>query len=371
MSTFFASRVWCSVCPIGALSAALRRFGGLDLKVPLFVRRHGPVASAVLIIMVFWAEVASGMVRSPRATALLVLSIVALASASGLLLQRNAWCRYFCPLGGMVGLLSSCSVLELRAHTSICNNTCKKHDCFIGSEEQEGCPMFEGPFSLSSNLNCILCGSCIKSCPHQSPVLNLRLPGYDLWSVQVPDRAFVILGMALISTQLFRGIVEPGWVGSLDAGIAMIWLVTLVEAIAAFLLTALFIRAAGRTVFGKRGRAGEYDWHRIVYAFLPLAFAYEAGYHLNRLLTLAGQFLTVLGRQTGSLAELPGASASPAVVMALQAILVMLGAAGSTSILKHLLKTGADENDPAPSTINRAWPILVLAIIYLCMFLAG
>jgi len=367
VSTFFAARIWCSVCPIGALSGMIRRLAGLNLKVPLFVRNYGFFISAALMTVIVWSEVTSGMVNSPRATALLVLSIVILASITGFLFPRNTWCRYFCALGGMVGVLSSCSVLELRAHSSICNNTCKKHDCFIGSETQEGCPMFEGPFSLRSNQHCVLCGSCIKTCPNQSPVLNVRLPGYDLWSVSSPDKAFVVLGIALIGTQFFRGVEETGW---FELRAAMPWLLTLLPAIGAFLLAGLFTRAAGQSVFGKQGAAGEHGWHRVVYALLPLAFAFEAGHHLSRLLTLGGQILPALGQVIGASASLPGASASPAVVKTFQVFLVLLGAAGSEAILGHLLRTREGAAGPSQLTVKRSWPVLFLALIYLWMFLA-
>lgn len=372
MSTFFAARIWCSVCPIGALSGMIRRFVGLNFKVPLFVRNYGFFISAALMTVIVWSEVSSGMLRSPRATALLVLSIVTLASITGFMFPRNTWCRYFCALGGMVGVLSSCSIIELRAHSSICNNNCKKHDCFIGSEKQEGCPMFEGPFSLSSNQHCVLCGSCIKTCPNQSPVLNLRLPGYELWSVRRPDKAFVVLGIALIGTQLFRGIDESGWFTLFSGNRAHIRLVTLFSAIAAFMLAALYARIAGQNVFGKQNAIGEHAWHRIVYALLPLSFAFEAGHHLDRLLTLSGQFLSVLGRQMGSSADFPGASASPAVVKTLQVFLVLLGLAASSGILGHLLKTREDGTRPAPAplTVQGSWPVLFLALVYLWMFLA-
>jgi hypothetical protein len=101
-------------------------------------------------------------------------------------------------------------------------------------------------------------------------------------------------------------------------------------------------------------------------------FAFEAGHHLDRLLTLAGQFLPVLGRQMGSSADLPGASASPAVVKTLQVFLVLLGLAASAGILGHLLKTREDGTRPAPAplTVQGSWPVLVLALIYLWMFLA-
>ncbi len=113
--------------------------------------------------------------------------------------------------------------------------------------------MFEGPFSLRSNQNCVLCGACIKNCPNQSPVLNLRLPGYDLWSVHTSDKAFVSLGIALVGTQLFRGIRETVWFGSISGHATPAWYVTLPLAFGAFLLAWLFSRISGQRIFGNHG----------------------------------------------------------------------------------------------------------------------
>ncbi|MBF0559658.1 MAG: cyclic nucleotide-binding domain-containing protein, partial [Nitrospirae bacterium] len=313
MSSFFAARMWCSFCPVGGMSVRIRRLVGFNLKVPLFIRKHGFYMTAAGIVIIVWAQASSGMVRSPRSTAILVLCISALAATSGILFQRSTWCRYLCPLGGMVAVLSGCSIMELRSNYSVCKNDCLTHDCFAGDGQREGCPMFEGPFSLASNLNCIVCGVCVKNCPHRSPVLNIRLPGYDLWTVQSPDKKFVVLGTAIIGTQIFRGIEKLWHGGVVNYGAANAWLDALLLLAASLVLTVLYFKMAERFVFGmspsvKDGKDGAK--HKIVYVFLPLALAYEAGFHVENMLTLGGQLLHVLGRQLGLGFELPGVGVS-------------------------------------------------------------
>jgi len=368
LSAFFTGRLWCSVCPVGALSALVRRTVGLHLKAPLFIRNYGYYFSALGIAVIIGAEAASGMLGSPRATALLVLSIATFAAVTGFLFQRSAWCRYLCPLGSIVGTLSTCAIVELRSNYSVCNSTCQNHDCYTGGPGREGCPMFEGPFSLSSNRNCVLCGSCIKTCPNQSPVLNVRLPGYDLWTVRRAEPGIAMVGLALMGTQVFRGMEMAGLAGPFPENTAASWMSALSLVAASILASMLYVMLAGRSVFGSRTGADKGHF-LIIYALIPLIFAFEADYHLERMLTLGGHFLEVVGRQLGLAFELPGISAKPFTIKALQVLLLFSGAVGSCVIIRKMLRRKEDVVTSLKPFLRRAWPALVLAAVYGWMFL--
>lgn len=371
ISGFFVSRMWCSVCPVGALSVLVRRLVGLNLSVPVFLRNYGFYIIAAGIAIIFWTEVATGMLSSPRATALLVLSIVLLAAVTGFLFQRSAWCRYLCPLGGMVGLMANCSIVELRSNYSICNNNCAKHDCYTGTDRQEGCPMFEGPFSVSSNQNCLLCGSCVKICPNRSPVLNLRLPGYDLWSARTPEKSFAALGITLMGTQFFRGMEYVRFSGLFHESAETTWAGTFLLISGSILLALLYAVIAGRSVFGNSGSGAGKEQYRIVYSLMPLVFACEVGFHLEQMFIMGGKLLPVLGRQLGIAAELPSASASPLTVKTLQVLLLIVGSVGSASVMRRILGAKEAGEKRLRLTPGHYWPIPVLAAIYLSMFLMG
>ncbi len=372
LSTFFVARMWCGVCPIGALSNLIRRFAGLNRNVPAFIRNYGFYITAAGIAAIFWSEAAAGMFSSPRATAMLILSIVVLAAVTGFFLQRTAWCRYLCPLGGMVGLLSRCSVLELRSNYELCNNTCTTHDCYTGTDLREGCPMFEGPFSVRSNQNCIICGSCIKICPSHAPVLNLRLPGYDLWAVPTPRKNLAVLGIVLIGTQLFRGLGYLGYEGLLIGdGTGAAWSRTFFLMSGSILLSFFYVLLAGRAVFGRGGLSGDRVEYRIVNVLMPLAFAFEVGLHLEKLFVMGGSLLPVLGSQLGLAMQLPSASASPLTVKTLQALLVILGTIGSLIITGKMLREKRGGDELLKLSGGHYWPSLLPAIVYLSIFLLG
>ncbi|MGB2689325.1 MAG: sigma 54-interacting transcriptional regulator, partial [Desulfobacterales bacterium] len=194
LSCILAARIWCAVCPVGALSSLISHKYSLKRKIPSFIRNYGGYLAAAGLGLIFLSEVVFNMPSSPRATAMLFLSIFFPAVILALVYQRRIWCRFLCPLGKLIGFLSRCSPLELRANYNICNNDCRDHSCYVGNDYQAGCPVFEAPFVLRNNQECILCGDCIKSCPHQSPILNLRVPGQELWTFRKPDSIMALLG---------------------------------------------------------------------------------------------------------------------------------------------------------------------------------
>lgn len=368
VSALFAGRLWCSVCPLGAISVMVRKFAGLKRTVPSWIRNRGFLFTAAGIALIFWLESVFDMPASPRATALLVIPLASLAALAGLLYQRRTWCRYLCPLGGMMGVFASTAIIEMRSNYGVCNSTCMKHECYAGTGDRDGCPMFEGPFALRSNRNCVLCGNCVKVCPNRSPVLNLRLPGYELWTTQVPDRAFAVLVMVLAGTQLFRGFEHLGLLAMFRGSTAAWWAGTLAVLIGSVVIIWFATRMTGAVAFGSPASGAGSAMFRAAYALVPLVFTGEAGFHIERFLTFSGQFLPVLGRQMGIDGELPGFTLSPLLIKAIQFLLVAAGTAGSAGVLGKMVRSqpGGDQG-----LMGRLWPVLLIALTYLCMFLAA
>jgi len=136
----------------------------------------------------------------------LLLSILAGAAITAVLLPRRTWCRHLCPMGAFAGVGAMTGLVELRPTPDICSAKCRDHSCFKGSEHVEGCPLFNHVMFVDSNQHCVMCLKCLESCPNDSPQLNLRLPARDLvtagnrpdvgrWTVLV---AGLLAAMALI-----------------------------------------------------------------------------------------------------------------------------------------------------------------------------
>lgn len=160
---FLLRKAFCSwLCPVGTISESLWRAGRKLflrnftlprwLDVPLRGLKYlllGFFASAV--VMMPAAAIRSFMhtpfgliadvkllnfFRFLSVTGLVVIAVL----VAGSLLVRNFWCRYLCPYGGLLGLVSLVSPVGIRRN-----------------EER-----------------CIDCGKCAKACPTQLPVDRLR-----------------------------------------------------------------------------------------------------------------------------------------------------------------------------------------------------
>ena len=97
-------RVWCLACPFGALNEWMSR-----LTAPLR-RLPGPLRNlwwaTAMFVLLTWADEQLGVVRSPRVTAWIVLFFAAVAVGVGLFYERRSFCRYLCPIGGLIGIYS-------------------------------------------------------------------------------------------------------------------------------------------------------------------------------------------------------------------------------------------------------------------------
>ena len=364
MSTFFFSRLWCAVCPIGSTVSFISRWAGLKRKVPQLLRDdYGIYLSATGIAAIFWIESISDIVISPRATGLMVLTITLLALFTSMVFERRTWCRYVCPLGSIAGFLSRCSVIELRSNYHICNEDCMKHDCYVGNAKEAGCQLFHGPFSLRTNKDCVLCGSCVRLCPNNSIALNLRIPGQELWASHQIEKSAVIVCSTMLGTQLFRGLENAGAFGTLaSSGMWWLW-----AAIAILSLTFGVIAAAaviGKLVYPVSDKSGRV-MSRIIYSFIPLSLSFEIGYHLGRMLNLSGILPDVIlyhmfGKDNYAIRPVVTAGG----IKTLQVIIMLIGLAGSVFVARRM---SGGINSPARFPI---WPAFVLGIILTSLFVA-
>lgn len=370
LSCIFAARMWCAVCPIGAASSLISRKYSLGHNVPSFIRNYGVYAAAAGLILIFLSEVVFNMLLSPRATALLIVSIIVPAVVLALVYRRRIWCRFLCPLGTLVGFLSRCSLVELRANQNICNNDCMENSCYVGSENQAGCPVFEAPFVLYNNQYCILCGNCIKNCAHQSPVLNLRTPGHEIWTFRKPDLTMALLGPLMMGTQLFRGLEKAGYFHPLTAAGIPPWIVYTMLMITTSVLSFLFVRATGQTAFGSIKATPSEKTNLMAYALVPLVVLFELSFHFERLISRGGQLLPTLGRQLGFDWNFLGMSISPWLVKVLQILLILTAVFAAKALLKKLL--GSRQDTPIERlSFRQQWPIWLLAVVYGWLFFAG
>ncbi len=370
LTSILAARIWCAVCPVGASSTIISRKYGLNRNVPSFIRNYGSYLAIAGLAVIFWSEAVYNIPFSPRATAILILSIFVPALLLALFYRRRVWCRFLCPLGKLVGFLSRCSVLELRANQNICNNDCMENSCYVGKEHQEGCPVFEAPFILHNNQDCILCGNCVKNCPNQVPALNLRVPGQELWTFRKPDLTMALVVSIIMGTQIFRGLEKIGYPTAYAFAQTQPWIVYSVLMILSASVAYLFIKTAGIAAFGSETPSSRIASNLFAYALVPMVVAFELSFHFERLVSRGSQLFPALGRQIGVNLDFLMVSMGPWWIKFYQTAFILIGVFASKAVLKNVCRSHLDSSMTHLS-FRHQWPILLLASVSIFLFWAG
>ncbi len=190
-------RGWCAMCPFGGFAEWIQRRAlwqraqrtlGLGRPLPEPVARYGFLLSAGAFILLTFIEEFFNIAGpgNPMATSFMVIGIVASAVVFFLVFERRTFCRYVCPLSGLIGTVGSMgSVAGFRTRDRATCMTCETKDCMRGGTSGYGCPWYTWPGSADSNLSCGLCTECYKACPSDNIGLFLQKP---LTSVIAPVR---------------------------------------------------------------------------------------------------------------------------------------------------------------------------------------
>ena len=216
----FFGRLWCTICPVPAPGEWLQRRAIVGrgpaqlwtrgLRWPralknMWLQNFGFLGVALFSAIILTRPIISALVLFGFMLAGIVLSA---------LYKNRVFCRYVCPVGGFIGLYSLMSPLELRvADPAVCAAH-KTKDCLTGNEAGYGCPWMVFPGTLTRNVYCGLCFECLKTCPKNNIVLNLRPFGSDLLvakerRLDEAYKAFIMLGCALAYSAVLLG--PWGW----------------------------------------------------------------------------------------------------------------------------------------------------------------
>lgn len=190
-------RAWCLMCPFGGFGEWIQRKTfwkrtqsrlGLGLKFPERIAQYGFLTSIGAFVLLTWLEEFFNIAGpgNPTATSYMVLGIVASALLFFLVYERRTFCRYVCPLSGLIGTVGSMGMAAgFRTRDREVCLTCETKDCMRGGENGYGCPWYTWPGSSDSNAACGLCSECYKGCPSGNVGLYVQRP---LTSVIAPSR---------------------------------------------------------------------------------------------------------------------------------------------------------------------------------------
>jgi polyferredoxin len=183
LMSLLLKKAFCSwLCPVGTLSEYLwkigRRIFGRNLRLPRWA--DSPLRGLKYLLLGFFVLVIGAMsgealesfmntpyglvadvkmlnfFRNMGQTAAIVLAILAFGS----LLLKNFWCRYLCPYGALMGLVSLLSPVKIRRDAEHCL------DC---GKCARACPASLPVDRLTQirSAECHACLACVAVCPQQ------------------------------------------------------------------------------------------------------------------------------------------------------------------------------------------------------------
>ncbi len=296
IASFVLARLWCSICPIGVVGHFAKKVAALEVPFPVFLRNHSDFLIAGAVLAIIWFETATGIRNSPINLGFLLLAMLISAVVVSMVYERQSWCQYLCGLGGIVGVLSKTSVLELRADRNVCISQCTTNECYLGTETDDGCPFGHAGPRLHSNRLCKLCAQCLKNCPHDAIMLSLRLPGREIWEERRPrpGTAFLVIGMVggllceMMSKTRSYELIKAYLPLPEILSFTLVFAGVLIGVNLLHLLATAFSRNLCRDTFAE-------NYARFGLALLPLALAAFTAFHVYYLVNLGALLPVVIG----------------------------------------------------------------------------
>ncbi|HET7874962.1 MAG TPA: 4Fe-4S binding protein [Methylomirabilota bacterium] len=379
-------RVWCLACPFGALNEWTSRLADPLRRLP------GPLRNlwwaTGMFVLLTWADEQLGVVRSPWVTAWIVLFFAALAVAVGLFYERRSFCRYLCPIGGLIGIYAMTAPVELRARDGA---TCRAHrdkECYRGGAASRGCPMFEFPQAMDRNNYCTLCAECVKGCSRDNLVLRFRAFGKDLWASgrRVLDESYLavaLVGLTLfVTAQMLTGWADwteaaarwlPLWVRSTVKPVTYLGFVESALLLGGSLVVIPLLVLGGAALADRLAATSGLGLRRTFvlfgYMFIPIGLGMHLAHNLAHLLREGGGIVPAAQRAVAlytpwSLGEpdWQALAAAPEAVVAFLQTAVLIGFFVLSLVAGHRLSAGAY---PDARTAGRAWvPMAGLSLAF-------
>ncbi|MDK9706087.1 MAG: 4Fe-4S binding protein [Desulforhopalus sp.] len=369
LSWFFVGKLWCGVCPFLGIGRLLQKIGlSFNLEPPHALRRNFIHIAVLLFAAIIWAEAVTDLKHSPLGTALLLLSILAGATIMAVLFKHQAWCRYVCPLGKIIGAGATMSMIELRASQETCR-TCRKTACKKGRPGLRGCPVYLGAHNVRNSLDCLLCGRCVLLCEKDSPRLLLRNPFVEVVAARGRELTSILIIPFLAGSQWARFIQESDWYFATLQSTGMPPPVIFTALLLLCFFAFIGLVSLGNRFLGTKKTGLPLQSSPMIPVLTPLALSGELIYRLDYLLTEAGKFPAVIAGQF----NLPGTGLSftihPWLLNGLSLLLLVLGALGSLYVISLFQRSKATSMPDARSRQVLRLMVAGVALVYLLLIL--
>ncbi len=336
---FLWARFWCSLCPMGTLSRLAKKIISYEIPFPPFLKQHSDGIIAGSALFIIWLETATNLRNSPINTGILLLTIFLCAIVVSIIFEKQSWCRYLCPLGGMMGVFAKVSPFELRAERNVCASQCTTNECYVGTPDREGCPYGQMVPSIRSNRFCKMCGACVKNCPHNAVNLNMRIPGSEIWELKQVGAvtSFLVVSMlaGLLNDLFQNSSLYHSWLDGL-ANLPHLAVFTIVFT-GAVTAANFLVLVAALVSSRPSGETLKENFSRYGLALLPLTLTGFMAFHLYYFINL-GVYFPILLWQTFHLEIFHQLviTIPPAWTHFFQETLVIFGLVGSLAIAFRL-----------------------------------
>jgi polyferredoxin len=207
IAVFFAARLWCGICHLRLTADIFDKYG-LKRKVPRMLKKYGstvPIATVVGIFVVHSVVVSYGVPEVPSFTAIFLIALMVYAMGVGLLFEKHSFCKYFCPLIGILGNYTRVSPTELRSADPAQCKRCKDKECIKNCQNR----LYMGTMDDEQQESCLLCMRCVKHCPHDNIRFSLRPYLRGLW--QSPKRTLSGTFAVVVLLGIVTGEVGENW----------------------------------------------------------------------------------------------------------------------------------------------------------------
>ncbi|MFZ3058156.1 MAG: 4Fe-4S binding protein [Candidatus Methanoperedens sp.] len=378
VSLALAGRFWCFMCPFGAIGDWVQRRAfykkvndtfSLNRKFPARFRNLS--LAAMLFLIITWADFQFNLVNSPLLTAYFIVALLGLVVIISIIFERRSFCRYACPITGLIGLYSMFAPVELRAKDKEICKACTEKYCISGNEKGYPCPVFEYPGNMEKNTNCILCTECVKTCHRNNISINLRSFAGDflnLTKTRMDESLFILmlLGVTIFQTLIM---IRPWAVFTRDlmiytgAGYDMIRFVLFITSAVIPILIYSIVIAVSKLLNRKTSFKDVFTGY--AYSIIPLGLLMHLSHNLRHLLEEGTGIIPVLSDPFGfgwNLFRTSGYMPAPLLgsnnILLIQWLLMLFGLGFSISIGKNISRRIFRGNDSA------YLPVLVFVLIF-------
>ena len=190
----FFGRVWCMVCPVELITSFFARIGFKRQRPGWILSGWGITVFYILILFIGIQGFA--IHRNPFYMALYLLAIAGVSIISGLIFEKNTFCRYLCLVGYMLGLYSRLSFLGWRVKSASACESCTDKSCihknYRYNLNAKSCGVDLYPATIQDNSACIMCAGCTKTCNTYQSTPNAERPNPGLHYIGFASDLFTI-----------------------------------------------------------------------------------------------------------------------------------------------------------------------------------